>query len=187
MRQLQSILVPGMTATVSEPMLKLYFRGIENRHKFVFQPPITLRVGSVNATNGNALTSRNGPLVLRVRAVLISDQLANHPSVILFANSHVFELSVKSTYFQESNDASGPDIMSPMGFFLINNLIPTVLSAFIPFLGSGLITLFVSGSLGVQVTPQVISHLSLLVTYDFLLSKLTTVLVEGFGAFTCGT
>ena len=99
MRQLQSIMVLGMTTTVSEPMLKLYFREIENRHQFVFQPPITLRVGSVNATNGDALTPRNGPLVPRPRAVLISNQLANHPSVILFANSHVFELSVKSTYF----------------------------------------------------------------------------------------
>ena len=77
--------------------------------------------------------------------------------------------------------------MSPMDFFLIDDSIPTVLSAFVLFPGSGLITLFVSGSLGVQVTPQVISHLSLLVTYDFLLSKLTTMLVEGFGAFTCGT
>ena len=51
MRQLQSIIVLGMTTTVSEPMLKLYSREIENRHQFVFQPPITLRVGSVNATN----------------------------------------------------------------------------------------------------------------------------------------
>ena len=80
-----------------------------------------------------------------------------------------------------------PDVMSPMDFFLIDNSVLTILSAFIPFPGSGLVTLFVSGSLGVQVTPQVISHLSLLVIYDFLLSKLTTVLVEGFGAFTCGT
>ena len=99
MRQLQSIPVPGPTATVSEPMLKSCSRGIENRHQFVFWPPIAPRVGSVNATNGDALTPRNGPLVPRARAVLVSDQLANRPSVILFANSHVFELSVKSTYF----------------------------------------------------------------------------------------
>ena len=187
MRQLQSIPVPGTTATVSEPMLKSCSRGIENRHRFVFRPPIAPRVGSVNATNGDALTPRNRLLVLRARVALVSDQLVNHPSVILFANSHVFELSIESTYFQELDDGSGPGVMSLMDFFLIDNSVPTILSAFIPFPGSGLITLFVSGSLGVQVTPQVISHLPLLVTCDFLLSKLTTVLVEGFGAFMCGT
>ena len=140
----------------------------------------------MNATNGNALTPRNGPLVPRARAVLVSDQLANRPSGILFANSHVFELSVKSTYFQELDDGSGPGVMSPIDFFLIDDSVLTILSAFVPFPGSGLVTLFVSGSLGVQVTPQVILHLSLSATCDFLLSKLTTALVEGFGVFTCG-
>ena len=49
------------------------------------------------------------------------------------------------------------------------------------------IVLCISGSLGVQVTPQVILHLPLLMTCDLLLSKHTTVLAVGFGAFTCGT
>ena len=49
------------------------------------------------------------------------------------------------------------------------------------------IVLCISGSLGVQVTPQVILHLPLSTTCDLLLSKLTTVLAVGFGAFTCGT
>ena len=35
--------------------------------------------------------------------------------------------------------------------------------------------------------PQVILHLPLSATCDFLLLKLTTVLAEGFGAFTCST
>ena len=170
-----------------ELMLKSCSRGIENRHQFVFWPPIALRVGSVNATNSDALTPRNGPLVPRARAALVSDQLANCLSVILFANSHVFELGVKSTYFQESDDGSGPGIISLMDFFLIDDSVLTILSAFVPFPGSGLITLFVSGSLGVQVTPQVILHLPLSVTCDFLLLKLTTVLVEGFDVFMCGT
>ena len=78
-----------------------------------------------------------------------------------------------------------PDVMSLIDFF-IDVSIPTVLSAFVPFPGSGLVTLFVSGSLGVQVTPQVISHLPLSATCDFLLSKLTTALAVGFGAFMCG-